>query len=85
MVLNGDIGANLHIPFSVAVRSSFGYYLSYFCIVSRCILAMFWLGTVTTNGSVAMTVMIRAIWPSYQRIENHIAANMGVTTQGMVR
>jgi purine-cytosine permease-like protein len=42
MVLNGAIGAKLHIPFSVAIRASFGYYLAYFCIVSRCILAMFW-------------------------------------------
>lgn len=42
MVLNGAIGAKLHIPFSVAIRASFGYYFAYFCIVSRCILAMFW-------------------------------------------
>lgn len=44
MVLNGAIGAKLHVPFSVVTTSSFGYYLRYFCIVSRAILAMFWLG-----------------------------------------
>lgn len=44
MVLNGAIGAKLHIPFSVVVRASFGYYFAYFCIISRSILAMFWLG-----------------------------------------
>ncbi|CAK7200337.1 hypothetical protein SEUCBS139899_003028 [Sporothrix eucalyptigena] len=84
MVLNGAIGADLHVPFSVIVRSSFGYYLGYFCVVSRCVLAMFWLGSVTTNGSMAITVMIQAIWPSYAKIPNHIATNMGVTTEGMI-
>jgi NCS1 family nucleobase:cation symporter-1 len=44
MVLNGAIGAKLHVPFSVATTSSFGFNLRYFCIVSRSILAMFWLG-----------------------------------------
>lgn len=85
MVLNGAAGAELHIPFAVLVRSSFGYYFGYFCIVSRCILAMFWLGSVTTNGSTAVTVMIQAIWPSYGKILNHIASDMGVTTEGMTR
>jgi NCS1 family nucleobase:cation symporter-1 len=33
MVLNGAIGAKLHIPFSVAIRASFGYYFAYFAIV----------------------------------------------------
>ncbi|CAK7224800.1 hypothetical protein SBRCBS47491_005676 [Sporothrix bragantina] len=84
MVLNGAIGADLHVPFSVIVRASFGYYLGFFAIVSRCILAMFWLGSVTTNGSMAVTVMIQAIWPSYARIPNHINTNMGITTEGMI-
>lgn len=44
MVLNGAMGAKLHVPFSVVTTSSFGYYLRYFCIVSRAILAMFWFG-----------------------------------------
>lgn len=44
LVLNGSIGAKLHVPFPVIASSSFGYYLRYFCIVSRAILAMFWLG-----------------------------------------
>ncbi|KKY28539.1 putative ncs1 allantoate transporter [Phaeomoniella chlamydospora] len=64
MVLNGAIGAKMHVPFSVIVRSSFGYYLAYFCIASRCILAMFWLGIQGANGAQCITVMLTAIWPS---------------------
>ncbi|KAH6672321.1 permease for cytosine/purines, uracil, thiamine, allantoin-domain-containing protein [Halenospora varia] len=84
MVLNGAIGAKMHIPFSVAIRSSFGYYLAYFCIVSRSILAMFWLGIQGANGAQCMTIMIQSIWPSYGNIPNHIAAGQGITTQGMI-
>jgi len=84
MVLNGAIGAKLHIPFSVAIRASFGYYLAYFCICSRCILAMFWLGIQGANGAQCITIMIQSIWPSYGNIGNHIATNQGITTQGMI-
>jgi NCS1 family nucleobase:cation symporter-1 len=84
MVLNGAIGAKLHIPFSVAIRSSFGYYLAYFCIGSRAILAMFWLGIQGANGAQCITIMIAAIWPSYRNIPNHIATSQGITTVGMV-
>ena len=88
MVLNGAIGAKLHIPFSVAIRASFGYYLAYFCIVSRSILAMFWLGIQGANGAQCITIMISAIWPSYEKYattHNTIPASQGITTQGMIR
>lgn len=52
MVLNGAIGAKLHVPFSVITTGSFGYYFRYFCIVSRAILAMFWFGIQGANGMV---------------------------------
>jgi NCS1 family nucleobase:cation symporter-1 len=85
MVLNGAIGAKLHIPFAVAIRASFGYYLAYFAIVSRCVLAMFWLGIQGANGAQCITIMIQSIWPSYGNIKNHISEGQGITTQGMVR
>lgn len=42
MVLNGTIGARLHVPFPVLNRSSFGFWLSYFSVISRVILSTFW-------------------------------------------
>lgn len=42
ITLNGTIGAQLHVPFPVVNRSSFGFYFAYFSIISRAILAMFW-------------------------------------------
>ena len=65
MVLNGAIGAKLHIPFSVVVRSGFGYYFGYFCIISRAILAMFWLGIQGANGAQCITIMLAASMSNY--------------------
>jgi len=51
MVLNGTIGARLHIAFPILNRSSFGFWLSYFSVISRVILSLFWFGIQTFIGS----------------------------------
>jgi nucleobase:cation symporter-1, NCS1 family len=83
MVLNGAIGAKLHVPFSVISAGSFGFYFRYFCIVSRAILAMFWLGIQGANGAQCITIMLLAIAPSYANIPNMLPESAGITTQGM--
>ncbi|KAK0750328.1 allantoin permease [Schizothecium vesticola] len=84
LVLNGMVGARLHIPFPIAMRASFGWHFSKFAIVTRAITALFWHAIQTYTGSTAMTQMIRAIWPSYLNIPNHIPDGVGITTQGMI-
>ncbi|KFZ24299.1 hypothetical protein V502_01223 [Pseudogymnoascus sp. VKM F-4520 (FW-2644)] len=83
IVLNGAIGAHLHVNFAVASRSSFGFYLSRVAVVIRMITALFWHAIQTYTGSTAMTQIIRAIWPSYLNIPNTIPASVGITTQQM--
>lgn len=51
MVLNGTIGARLHVSFPVLNRSSFGFWFSYFSVISRVALSMFWFGIQTYTGS----------------------------------
>ncbi|PMD25844.1 hypothetical protein NA56DRAFT_564357 [Hyaloscypha hepaticicola] len=46
--------------------------------------ALFWHAIQTYTGSTAMTQMIRAIWPSFLNIPNHIPESVGITTQQMV-
>jgi nucleobase:cation symporter-1, NCS1 family len=84
LVLNGAIGAHLHVPFPVVARSSFGFYLARFAVVVRMITALFWHAIQTYTGSTALTQCIRAIWPSYLDIPNHIPASVGITTQQMI-
>lgn len=56
-VLNGAIGADLHIPFPVASRASFGYWFSYFPVISRAALACFWFGVQTAYGGPCVTAV----------------------------
>jgi NCS1 nucleoside transporter family len=83
-ILNGAIGADLHIPFPIAARASFGYWLSYFCVISRGILALFWFGIQSAYGGKCVTVIVTAIWPSFVHMNNHLPASAGITTQGMI-
>ena len=52
-------------------------------IISRVILAVFWFAIQTVNGGNVTQVMIAAIWPSFDRIPNHIPTSEGITTAGM--
>jgi len=83
ITINGRMGATLHTPFPVLARMPFGYYFSYFVVVSRCVLAIVWLGVQTTTGGQCMQVLLTAIWPSFAKIPNHIGADQGITTAGM--
>lgn len=54
-VLNGAIGSDLHIAFPIAIRASYGYWFSYFCVISRGILALFWFGVQSAYGGACVT------------------------------
>ncbi|KAH0001887.1 uridine permease-like protein Fui1, partial [Aureobasidium melanogenum] len=84
LILNGAIGAHLHVPFPVAIRSSFGFYLARFAVVVRLTTALFWHAIQTYTGSTAITQCIRVIWPSYLDIPNHIPASVGITSQELI-
>ncbi|KAJ7601768.1 permease for cytosine/purines, uracil, thiamine, allantoin-domain-containing protein [Mycena polygramma] len=84
MVLNGTIGARLHVAFPVLTRSSFGFWFSYFSVVSRVVLSMFWFAIQSFTGSECVYQMLKAIWPSTARIPNHLPVSAGITSVGMM-
>ncbi|KAG8932925.1 hypothetical protein FRC03_000061 [Tulasnella sp. 419] len=84
ITLNGTIGAQLHVPFPVINRSSFGFYFSYFSVISRVILAMFWFGIQTYTGGECVYQMLKAIWPGTARIPNHLPESASITTSVMM-
>ncbi|PBP17385.1 hypothetical protein BUE80_DR011862 [Diplocarpon rosae] len=84
ITVNGRMGAILHAPFPVLARMPFGYYFAQFVVLSRCVLAIVWLGVQTTTGGQCMVVLLTAIWPSFKNIPNHISGSQGITTGGMV-
>ncbi|KAI1381416.1 uracil permease [Hypoxylon crocopeplum] len=83
-VLNGAIGADLHIPFPIACRASYGYWFSYFCVVTRGVLALFWFGVQSANGGTCVTAILTAIWPSYAHLPNTLPKSAGTTSQGLL-
>ncbi|EKM58456.1 uncharacterized protein PHACADRAFT_182787 [Phanerochaete carnosa HHB-10118-sp] len=84
MVLNGTAGARLHVAFPVLNRSSFGFWFSYFSVISRVVLSMFWFGIQTYTGSECVYQMLKAIWPSVQHLPNHLSPSANITTVGMM-
>jgi NCS1 family nucleobase:cation symporter-1 len=84
ILLNGTIGARLHVAFPVINRSSFGFWLSYFSVISRVVLSMFWFGIQTFTGSECVYQMLKAIWPSVARIPNRLPESSNITTVGLM-
>jgi NCS1 family nucleobase:cation symporter-1 len=84
ITINGRIGSTLHTPFPVLARMPFGYYFSYFVVLSRAVLAIVWLGVQTTTGGQCMAVLLTAIWPSFANIHNTIPKDQGISTSGMI-
>ncbi|KAI0795805.1 cytosine-purine permease [Abortiporus biennis] len=84
MVLNGTIGARLHVAFPVLNRSSFGFWFSYFSVISRVVLSMFWFGIQTFTGSECVYQMLKAIWPSIAHMRNQLSESSNITTSGMM-
>ena len=82
MVLNGTVGARLHVSFPVLNRSSFGFWFSYFSVISRMVLSMFWLSVQAYTGSQCVYQMLKAIWPSIARMPNHLSPSANITTSG---
>lgn len=84
IAFNGAPGAYLRVPFPVWIRASFGYQFSKFAVVCRMVTALFWHSIQTYTGSLALTVMLSAIWPSYLNIPNHLPVSAGITSQGLL-
>lgn len=84
LTINGNIGATTHCSFPVIARSSFGMVGAYLPILVRSILALLWLVILTYQGGAVVSVMIRAIWPSFGDIKNTLPEHLGITTQNMI-
>jgi len=84
MTLNGYTGARCHVPFPVLARASFGYQFAKFPVILRLITAMFWHGITNYLAVGPMTQVIRAIWPSFRTMTNHLQASAGVTNQALI-
>jgi NCS1 family nucleobase:cation symporter-1 len=80
----GKMGATYHVPFPVIIRSIFGMYGSFPMICIRSFVAMMWTAILTVQAGAFLQRMIEAIWPSFINFPNHLPANAGITSAGLL-
>ncbi|KAK7203303.1 permease for cytosine/purines, uracil, thiamine, allantoin-domain-containing protein [Myxozyma melibiosi] len=83
ITINGVVGAQYHIPFSIQARASFGYYFSYVMILMRMIVAIFWYGIQAYTGAECVQSILYALWPSFRNVPNTLPESANITTQFM--
>ncbi|KAK5322511.1 uracil permease [Exophiala xenobiotica] len=81
--LTGRIGATYHISFPVMCRASFGIWGSLWPVFNRAAMACIWYGVQSFIGGECVTLMIRAIWPSFYTLHNGIPGS-GTNTRDFV-
>ncbi|KIW58311.1 hypothetical protein PV05_02840 [Exophiala xenobiotica] len=79
----GRIGATYHISFPVMSRASFGIWGSLWPVFNRAAMACVWYGVQSWIGGECVTLMIRAIWPSFYTLHNGIPSS-GTNTRDFV-
>ncbi|EEB07067.2 uracil permease [Schizosaccharomyces japonicus yFS275] len=83
LVLAAHIGATYHIGFPVIVRAPFGIFGALWPVLNRTVMACIWYGVQAWIGGECVTLMIRAIWPSYVNMKNTMGSS-GTTTYAWV-
>ncbi|KAI1495240.1 uracil permease [Biscogniauxia mediterranea] len=83
-VLNGAVGADLHVAFPVAARASYGYRASRACVVVRAVAALFYFGVQGVNGGACVTAILTALWPGYAALPNGLPGGAAGTSQGLL-
>lgn len=84
ITLTAKMGAQYSIAFPVIVRSIFGMYGSYFDICIRAFVAAMWTAILCVQAGAFLQNCIEAIWPSFKHFPNHLPANAGITSAGLL-
>ncbi|KAL9628269.1 MAG: hypothetical protein Q9204_005995 [Flavoplaca sp. TL-2023a] len=79
--LTGRIGATYHISFPVIARSSFGIWGSLWPVFNRAAMACIWYGVQAWIGGQCVTLMLRAIWSSYNDLPNSFPSSSTETRE----
>ncbi|KAG9511541.1 uracil permease, partial [Aureobasidium melanogenum] len=89
VVATGRIGAKYHISFPVVSRSSFGIWGGLWPVFNRAAMACVWYGVQSWIGGNCVELMIRSIWPSWDKYQqdgskNTLPASSGTNTRDFV-
>lgn len=81
VVLAARIGAVYHVSFPILARSTFGVWGAIWPTINRAGMASVWYGVQAYIGGQCVTLVLRALIPSYNNIPNGLPASAGVTTR----
>lgn len=84
ITLTGKMGATYNVPFPVIVRSIFGMYGSFPAICIRAFVALMWTAILTVQAGAFLQRCLEAIWPSFIHFPNHLPANAGIDSAGLL-
>jgi NCS1 family nucleobase:cation symporter-1 len=84
ITLTGKMGATYAVPYPVIVRSIFGMYGSYPAICLRAFVAAMWTAILCVQAGDFLGNCITAIWPSFANFPNHLPADAGITSAGLL-
>ncbi|KAG9913011.1 uracil permease, partial [Aureobasidium melanogenum] len=89
VISTGRIGAKYHISFPVVSRSSFGIWGGLWPVFNRAAMACVWYGVQSWIGGNCVELMIRSIWPSWDKYQqggpkNTLPASSGTNTRDFV-
>jgi NCS1 family nucleobase:cation symporter-1 len=83
-IFNGHVGAKWHIGFPVISRYIWGPYGSFLAIVQRIILSLVWFSVQSWTGGICVSVILSAIFPSFQNIRDVFPNNPSLETKQFV-
>ncbi|EWG41229.1 hypothetical protein FVEG_03375 [Fusarium verticillioides 7600] len=83
-IFNGYTGAEWHIGFPVVSRYIWGPYGSFIAIVQRIILSLVWFSVQSWTGGLCISVILSALFPSFQRLGNVFPASSHLDTKQFV-
>lgn len=83
-IFNGYTGAEWHIGFPVVSRYIWGPYGSFIAIIQRIILSLVWFSVQSWTGGLCISVILSAMFPSFQRLGNVFPASSHLHTKQFV-
>ncbi|KAM0746462.1 NCS1 nucleoside transporter family [Meredithblackwellia eburnea MCA 4105] len=81
---NSRIGIKTHCSFPIILRSSFGLWATFIPVMARALAGLIWFLYLSFSAADLTSVLISAIWPSYNHIRNRFPDSAGITTQQLI-
>lgn len=84
VVVTARIGAIYHVSFPILARSTFGVWGAVWPTLNRAVMACIWYGVQSFIGGNCVTLVLRSLIPSYNKMPNGLPQSAGIETYQFV-